>query len=108
MREKVAGWRSTCPIPKEITVFIADNILSNGRLVENKSGLVSNGAERQFRNYLWYLAENGGSFDYNFFRSPLTGKVGPTPQFASTLKEASRGFEINTHFFDYDWWEELQ
>jgi hypothetical protein len=86
--------------------FIADNVLPNGRLVENKSGAV--GTKVQFRWYLRYLDEHGGSLEYNFFRSPVSGKVGPSPQFATMLKKASRKYKIDIHFFDNDWWEELQ
>lgn len=87
--------------------FVADNVLPDGRLVENKSGLVPIEARRQFWNYVMHIQETGGSLDLNFFRSPLTGKVGPTAPFASILNEASRRYKIDIHFFDYDWWEEL-
>lgn len=87
---------------------IADNVLPDGRLAENKSGIVSTGARLQLDNYLDYLDEHGGPLDYNFFLSPVSGKVGPTPQFASMLKAASLRHQVEVHIYDYDWWEELQ
>jgi hypothetical protein len=87
---------------------IPDNVLPNGRLVENKSGTVSTGERLQLANYLRYLSENGGSLQYNFFLSPVSDRCGPTPQFASMLKDASASYSVGVHYYDYDWWEELQ
>jgi len=88
--------------------FIADNVLPSGGLVENKAGTVSTGARLQLSNYLRYLEQNGGSLDYNFFRSPVSGAFGPTPQFAAMLKHASRKHKVRVHYYEHDWWEELQ
>jgi len=87
---------------------IPDNLLSNGSLVENKSGTVSTGERLQLANYLRYLSKHDGSLQYNFLRSPVSGHCGPTPPFASMLKAASAKYSVGVHYHDYGWWEELQ
>jgi len=89
--------------------FFADNVTPDERLVENKaSGRVNVADLPQLSRYLQYLDENGGSLDYNFFRSPVSGMGGPDPHFASTLADAATKYDIGIHVFDYDWWDELQ
>jgi hypothetical protein len=89
--------------------FYADNVTPDGGLVENKAAIaVSSGELPQLSNYLAYLDENGGSLEYNFFRSPVTGMGGPNSVFASALADAATQHNIGVHIYDYDWWNELQ
>jgi hypothetical protein len=87
---------------------LLDNVTPDGGLVENKACVVSSGGRLQLSNYLAYLDEHGGSLVYNFFRHSVGGDAGPTPQFATMLRDAATNRDVSIHFYNYDWWEELQ
>jgi len=90
-------------------VFAADNRTRHGGLVENKVCVASNGRQgRQLVWYLRYLKENGGSLDYNFFRNPAGGPVGPTYNFMKRFADGAKKYDAGIHIIDHDWWEELQ
>lgn len=90
--------------------FYADNVTPDGGLNENKAAVTVGGykASYQLSNYLAYLDENGGSLEYNFFKSPITGMGGPNYVFASKLADAATKHDMGIHIYDHDWWEELQ
>jgi len=89
--------------------FTVDNLLPEGGLVENKVRSVSGSRdEYQLKRYLQYMDEKGGSLQYNFFRSPVGSKSGPSYPFALKLAEASMKYDVALHIIDGDWWEELQ
>ena len=62
----------------------------------------------QLRWYFRYLKKNGGSLDYNFFRNPTGGPVGPNYKFASILADAAKKYDVGIHIINHNWWEELQ
>ena len=99
----------------EVTLYVTgdsfriDNVTTDSGLMENKASSNANVGElTQLSGYLRYLDENGGSLDYNFFRSPFSGMGGPDSQFASALADAATRYDLGIHVYDYDWWEELQ
>lgn len=87
-----------------------DNVTRDGDLHENKAAMSVGGyhASYQLSNYLAYLDENGGSLDYNFFKSPVTGMGGPDSVFAPKLADAATKYDMGINIYDHDWWEELQ
>lgn len=90
--------------------FRADNVTPDGGLVENKAA-ISVGSRQlpQLWDYLSILHESeGGSLDYNFFKSPVTGMGGPNSVFVSELADQATEYNIGVHIYDNDWWEELQ
>jgi len=90
--------------------FYVDNVTPGGGLNENKAAISvgSNHDSYQLSNYLAYLEENGGSLEYNFFKSPVTGMGGPNSVFRLKLADAATKYDMGIHIYDHDWWEELQ
>ena len=81
-----------------------------GGIYEDKIGSVSGmTAHRQLGDILTFMDQNeGGSLDYSFFRSPITGKIGPTAGMASSLLDAAMRYDVGFHIYDYNWWEAYQ
>jgi len=90
--------------------FYVDNMTPDGGIVENKAKTKVGGRRDSYQlsKYLAYLDENGGSLDYNFFKSPVTGMGGPDSVFASKLADAATKYDMGINIYDHDRWEELQ
>jgi len=88
-----------------------DDIGANGRVYENKVGTVDGGGHSSnelaiFKRILEDFP--GTSLDYNSFKSPSSGELGPVGRFANELADSMVGHDIGEHIVSNDWWEELR
>ncbi len=101
--------KETIPLAEPVGVSVPD-LLNQGAMAEVKVGISPDqDVLDQMARYIQAIAEGkANSMTYYFLQSPVTGRVGPSPEVLTAIQEYALQYPIRYVVWDYNWWEGME